>query len=297
MVNMIDQIKQRFLILGGSSRIASMMIKSWDIKSSIEVISQYRQTISDIKTHLPFHRQISFDPLNYNSSIVKKLSKIDTVICLAGISSGTKSELFLNTQLAEASLKLSEDIGAKRLFYASSAAIYGYGNSLTEQDTTNPVSNYGQSKLEAERFLEESNSCVSIISMRMGNALFADSITGQLTPPPFENLINLDFFPDGRTLCRSYIDPISLSRIINSLSDLSLKGFNILNIASIEEIEADQLLNKLKVPWIKNNRAKWDGQKITISTRLLHELLINSNLSNCWTKSLYDWSNIKKELN
>ena len=84
---------------------------------------------------------------------------------------------------------------------------------------------------------------------------------------------------------------------LNSLSYSSLNGFNILNVASIEEIEADQLLNKLKVPWIKNNRAKWDGQKITISTRLLQDLLIKSNLSNSWTKSLYDWSDIKKELN
>lgn len=294
MENMIDEIKQRFLIVGGSSRIASMMLKSWDIKSSIEIISQYRPTTKDVNTHIPFHRQIFFDPLNYNSSIVKRLSKIDTVICLAGISYGTKSELSLNTQLAKASLRLSEDIGAKRLFYASSAAVYGYGNSLTEQDVTNPVSNYGHSKLDAERFLEESNSCISIISMRMGNALFADSITGQLKQPPLENLITLDFFPDGRSLSRSYIDSISLSHIINSLSDLSLKGFNILNIASVEQIEADQLLNKLKVPWIKNNRSKWDGQKITISTRLLQELLIKSNLSNYWTKSLYDWSNIKK---
>ena len=199
MENMIDEIKQRFLIVGGSSRIASMMLKSWDIKSSIEIISQYRPTTKDVNTHIPFHRQIFFDPLNYNSSIVKRLSKIDTVICLAGISYGTKSELSLNTQLAKASLRLSEDIGAKRLFYASSAAVYGYGNSLTEQDVTNPVSNYGHSKLDAERFLEESNSCISIISMRMGNALFADSITGQLKQPPLENLITLDFFPDGRS--------------------------------------------------------------------------------------------------
>ena len=288
---------KKVLIIGSSGRIASMMRCNWDLGLSIEVIWHYRKK-EDVQYNLiPNQSEIFFDPMDYDASVVHKLEGVDTVVCLAGISFGTQSELFLNTQLAEASLKLSEDIGAKQLFYASSAAVYGYGNSLTEQDAANPVSDYGQSKLDAERFLEKSNSDVSIISMRMGNALFADSITGQLKPPPLENLIYLDFFPNGRSLCRSYIDSISLSRIINSLSDSTLNGFNILNVASIEEIEADQLLNKLKVPWIKNNRAKWDGQKITISTMLLQELLIKSNLSKDWTKSLHDWSNIKMEHN
>ena len=95
---------------------------------------------------------VSFDPISYSSSIVNKLGKVDTVVCLAGVSSGTQSELCLNTQLAEASLSLAEDLGAKRLFYGSSAAVYGYGEALNEFDTLYPVSDYGQSKIDAEMF-------------------------------------------------------------------------------------------------------------------------------------------------
>ena len=281
----------RILVLGGSGRIGSMTREGWDIKSPTNVIWQSRK-VFEHKEDRPLHKLISFDPISYSSSILNKLGKVDTVVCLAGVSSGTQSELSLNTQLAEASLSLAEDLGANRLFYGSSAAVYGYGEALNEFDTLNPVSDYGQSKIDAEKFLSESNSHVSIISMRMANALFADSITGRLRLPPQDNVINLDFFPDGKSLLRSYIDPLSLGHILDMLSVIPIPAFSVLNIASVEAIKADYLLNELRVPWVANHRPFWSGQKITISTKLLREMLSNNNLSHLWAKSIADWSKI-----
>jgi hypothetical protein len=289
--NLTSQGKGKILILGGSGRIGSMMRESWDIKSPTNVIWQHRK-VFEYQEHRPLHSVVSFDPISYSSSIVNKLGKVDTVVCLAGVSSGTQSELCLNTQLAEASLSLAEDLGANRLFYGSSAAVYGYGEALNEFDTLYPVSDYGQSKIDAEKFLNESKSHVSIISMRMANALFADSITGQLRLPPQDNAINLDFFPDGKSLLRSYIDPLSLGHILDMLSVIPIPAFSVLNIASVEAIKADYLLNELRVPWVANHRSHWDGQKITVSTKLLKEMISSYNLPNLWAKSIADWSKI-----
>ena len=268
-----------------------MMRDSWDIKSPTNIIWQNRK-VFEHQEDRPLHSLISFDPISYSSSILNKLGKVDTVVCLAGVSSGTQSELSLNTQLAEASLSLAEDLGANRLFYGSSAAVYGYGEALNECDSLHPVSDYGQSKIDAEKFLSKSKSRVSIISMRMANALFADSITGQLRLPPQDNSINLDFFPDGKSLLRSYIDPSSLGHILDMLSVIPIPAFSVLNIASVETIQADYLLNELRVPWVAKRRPHWDGQKITVSTKLLKEMLSNYNLHNLWAKSIADWSKI-----
>lgn len=289
---MTSQGKGKILVLGGSGRIGSMMRESWDLKSPTNVIWQYRK-VFEYQEHRPLHSVVSFDPISYSSSIVNKLGKVDTVVCLAGVSSGTKSELSLNTQLAKASLSLAEDLGANRLFYGSSAAVYGYGEALSECDTPQPVSDYGQSKIDAEKFLSESKSRVSIISMRMANALFADSITGQLRLPPQDNAIHLDFFPDGKSLLRSYIDPRSLGHIFDMLSVKPIPAYSVLNIASVEAIQTDHLLNELRVPWVANHRPYWGGQKITISTKLLKEMLISSNLPHLWAKFIANWSKLK----
>ena len=147
-------------------------------------------------------------------------------------------------------------------------------------------------QLDAERVLSGSKSRVSIISMRMANALFADSITGQLRLPAQDNSINLDFFPDGKSLRRSYIDSCSLGHIIDLLSVTPMPAFSALNIASVEAIQMNDLLNELRVPWVANHRSYWSGQNITLSTKLLRGMLSNSNLHSCWAKSLSDWSDV-----
>jgi nucleoside-diphosphate-sugar epimerase len=268
-----------------------MMRESWDFQTSMGVVWQYRKGLDNrqLRAH---ESAISFEPISYTSSIVRTLGKIDAVICLAGVSSGTQAELSLNVQLAEASLGLAEDLGASRLFYCSSAAVYGRGENLTERNAPGPTTDYGQSKLDAERVLSGSKSRVSIISMRMANALFADSITGQLRLPSKDNSINLDFFPDGKSLRRSYIDACSLGHIIDSLSVIRMPKFSVLNIASVEAIQMNDLLNKLGVPWVANQRSYWSGQNITLSTKLLRGMLSNSNLHFCWAKSISDWGDI-----
>ena len=111
------QDKGKILVLGGSSRIGSLMRESWKLKSTKDVIWQYRNKSAQ-KRDISLNNEISFDLDNYPSAVVNELGNIDTVLCLAGISSGTQSELNLNTELAEAGLKLSEDLNAKRFYYA-----------------------------------------------------------------------------------------------------------------------------------------------------------------------------------
>ena len=289
---MIDiKNRRKILVLGGSSRIASMIRKSWSPKPMTDVIWQYREKSNQNRNNF-LQNEIYFNLMSYPADLSKSTGNIHTVICLAGVSSGTKSELAMNRKLAEAGLNIAEHLGARQFFYASSIAVYGYGQSLMESDVPRPSSHYGQSKLDAENFLREANSFVSIVSMRMANFLFADSITRQLVSPPQNNLINLDFFPNGQSLCRSYIDPCSLTHIFDILVKTKISNYSVINIASAETIKVDSLLNKLSVPWIKNNCSNWDGQKITIDTSLLKEIVGNSNLKNLWNKSISEWKDI-----
>ena len=276
------------LILGGSSKLASLLRANWKTTAFDNAIWQFRKPVNYRRVALG-HELLVFDPLAYGSAAIGLLQGVQTVLCFAGETGGSVSDLSINKVIAEASLKLAEDIGAKRLFYISSAAVYGDGQMLTEFDEPNPCNDYGESKLQAEALLSGSDSAVSVTILRLGNVLFGDSITCQLRPGSGLNSVNLDFFPNGKSLTRSYIDSVSLLKVIEKLARNDTH-YRLLNVASVESVEVESLLTKLGVQITRKDRTYWSSQNITMSTNLLRQFVGADELAECWRRSQVKWS-------
>ena len=125
--------------------------------------------------------------------------------------------------------------------------------------------------------------------LRLGNVLFGDSITCQLRPGSGLNSVNLDFFPNGKSLTRSYIDSVSLLKVIEKLARNDTH-YRLLNVASVESVEVESLLTKLGVQITRKDRTSWSSQNITMSTNLLRQFVGADELAECWRHSQVKWS-------
>jgi nucleoside-diphosphate-sugar epimerase len=97
------------------------------------------------------------------SLTVKQLEGYDCVMHLAAISNDPMGELdtantySINRDGSIALAALAKQAGVPRFLFASSCSIYGKGETLdlTEEDATNPISAYAESKIEAEKGIGE----------------------------------------------------------------------------------------------------------------------------------------------
>ncbi len=104
----------------------------------------------------------------------KQLEGHDCVMHLAAISNDPMGDLdasitySINREGSIALAKLAKQAGVPRFLFAGSCSIYGKGEKLdlTEQDATNPVSAYAESKIDAEKgigLLADSNFIVGFL--------------------------------------------------------------------------------------------------------------------------------------
>ncbi|QLQ20365.1 MAG: NAD(P)-dependent oxidoreductase [Exiguobacterium profundum] len=141
--------------------------------------------------------------------------------------------------LARAAVAMADRAEARHLFVASTAAVYGIGRAPhAESGATQPVSDYGRAKLEAEAVVA-GRTATTIL--RIGNVAGADAILGNraarvvLDPVPGQ--------PEGPL--RSYIGPRSLARVMADLAVLAQSGAAlpaILNIAQAPPVGMASLL-------------------------------------------------------
>lgn len=219
------------LILGASGRIGRMLRHHG--LDGVAPVWQYRQAVDHANA-------VVFDPLKESPD----LGRYDTVLCLAGAISGTASALRSNRDLADAALDIGVACGAKRVFLASSAAVYGHATSpLTEDMPPQPISDYGRAKAEMEEaaLSHAAQSDLPITLLRIGNVAGADALLGQASSAP----ISLDRFPDGQGPRRSYIGPGDLAAVMGALLRAGAAGQNlptILNLSLPDAVEMSDLL-------------------------------------------------------
>ena len=94
-----------------------------------------------------------------------KHKDVDVVLHLAGLSNDPSSAWNpeANHQMnTVGTQRLVDGIGDKHIIFASSASVYGFSDKpkLTEEDPTNPISYYAESKLAAEEFVLQANGVV-----------------------------------------------------------------------------------------------------------------------------------------
>ncbi|RID90974.1 NAD-dependent epimerase/dehydratase family protein [Gemmobacter lutimaris] len=178
------------------------------------------------------------------------------VLCLAGVVPGPGADLDMNAGIAVRACELARANGARHVFLASSAAIYGSA-ALTDppfaEDTLpQPVSAYGAAKLAAEHAVAQwqaHNAGMGVTHLRIGNVAGADAVLGR--PLDARRLVDPVAGSTGGPL-RSYIGPQGFAQVLSGLSNLALTGGEIppiLNISAPSPVTMGALLTAAGVDW------------------------------------------------
>ena len=210
-----------------------------------------------------------------NEDILKASKNQDLVIHLAAKISVEESiknpsETFeINVKGTEKILEVCKKNNIKKIIVASSAAIYGEGNKInkiTEQTTMNPISPYGESKIEMEKKIIQfcSDNKIDYVILRFFNIYgigqskeYAGVITKFLEK--IKKNENLKIFGDGLQTR----DFVSIDDIIYSISKaIEHTGNGIFNIGSGEKITIKELAElmislsnkKLKIKYLNEKK-------------------------------------------
>jgi len=187
--------------------------------------------------------------------LMQQTGSIDAVLCLAGVTP-PHAPLDDNRRLALAALDLGRQLGAARVFLASSAAVYGPPDSalpLAETTTPQPLSAYGHAKLDMERAVARWHRArhtaqpppPAVSCLRIGNVAGADQL---LLNAAHGGPVVLDRFADGASPLRSYIGPETLARVVMSLLWTETLPA-ILNVAAPHPVYMDALLSARGIDW------------------------------------------------
>jgi len=147
----------RILVTGGRGYIGTHLV---------EILKEEGHTVTDVDLNLfegcEFEPCVTADVFlqqDFRSMEARQLEGHDCVMHLAAISNDPMGELdasatySINREGSIALAAMAKKAGVPRFLFASSCSIYGKGEKLdlTEQDPTNPVSAYAESKIAAEQ--------------------------------------------------------------------------------------------------------------------------------------------------
>lgn len=247
------------LVLGASGRLGRMMQAFWPGPERLKCQS---------RGALPGYRQV--DPLQEPERLRDLARGAGAVICLAGITPAQAQRsgdaLSLNVDLALAAVRAASEAGAARVFLASSAAVYGDADGpLEEGMVCNPLSAYGQAKLQMEeRAIAQADAVGQAVTvLRIGNVAGADAILGG-----WRAGMKIDTFPDGSTPVRSYIGPQTWARVMSVLcgtADLP----KVLNIAAPGVVSMGALLDAAGLVWATRPATAQTVARVAFSTKRL----------------------------
>ena len=178
------------------------------------------------------------------------------ILHLAGVLRGPTRALAENAAMALKVCVAAHKAGARHVFFASSAAVYGPAlGDHTEEEMPRPISDYGRAKLAMERqVLQWSQNAgpfaPKITVLRIGNIVGADALIGQATSG---RKIRLDRIAGQiRGPLRSYIGPRALAGVLAQLlGRVSMQRAmpSILNIATQQPVFMADLLDAAKIPF------------------------------------------------
>lgn len=256
---------KKILITGGAGFVGTHLANKLVESKNYEVI------VFD-NTSLPFEQNISnFNNKLNNISFVrgdvrnkedlrKSLNNVDIIIHLAAIVSVAVCEE--NPKLCEENniqgtrnvFEIAKELNIKKIIYASSAAVYGdlSSSSITEEDLTVPISNYGISKLENEKTAKEFSNEISSIGLRFFN-IYGPGLSMQNAYPSvlisfFKKIIQdqpIIVFGDGKQT-RDFVHVFDVVQAIEKSIDNNVNGSEVYNVGTGNETEIISLAEKIK---------------------------------------------------
>jgi len=187
------------------------------------------------------HKKIS----EMNESDWEMLGRIDRVVHLAALASVTESMTnpmkYYENNICEtiALLKYMRDYGVPRITFASSCAVYSNSNPICEEDdSTNPLSPYGYTKLVCERMIQRCLPPQHSTILRLFNVIGATEHDGDRHDPGLRLVTNLlRSIDSGKPIeirdiqaVRTYVDVLDVAKIIEMSINKPVSG--IINVCN-----------------------------------------------------------------
>ena len=252
------------LVIGASGQLGGMLRRHWPVAGELRCHSR-RPIPGFIPFELPKPGGAASD------TALSAARGVRAIICLAGVTPAAAKRsgalLSENANLALATLELAQEAAVPRVFFASSAAVYGArGGMLRETDEPTPLSEYGRAKLEMEQTVL-ARGVTGTTVLRIGNVAGADAILGGWRPG-----MQIDQFPDGRTPRRSYIGPVTFARVLHRLC-ASNELPSVLNLSAPGAVEMGALLDAAGLPWEPRPAAEGSIAEVQFDTNMLERLV------------------------
>lgn len=219
------------LVLGSTGRLGHLLRLHWPEQSKHEMRWHGRNPPTDP----------AFDILRDPTALREAIQRADIVLVLAGSTPASGSDLGSNIAIAQRVFDANDDTP---ILFASTAAVYGRGPSI-ETCSVEPVSDYGRVKRRAEEIVQghPAQSCI----LRIGNVIGADAL---LRDHRAERRLHV--FTDGTSPRRSYISPLQLAEVLETLITKLANGIelpDIVNIACPQPVFMANLLDAAGLNW------------------------------------------------
>ena len=261
---------KKTLITGGAGFVATHLVNELSKNSEYSIVIFDNFSIGS-KENILEKENVSWiqGDISNKEELQNALQGVDVIIHLAAIVSVTVCEQYpdictKNNIIGTKNIfELAKYFGIKKIIYASSAAVYGNlsSSSISEQDPTIPISQYGISKLENEKLAQTYSTNIQSIGLRFFN-IYGPGLSMVNAYPSvlisfFKNIqkqIPITIYGDG-TQTRDFIHVSDIVQAIHLALTTDINGSHIFNVGTgiqTSIIELAQHIQKL-IPTVKIN--------------------------------------------
>jgi len=238
---------EKALLVGASGRVGTLLRKAWALAppDKLDLVFQWRDAA-------PCSESLIWDPLEGPDALAvhsRAHGPPKTIMMLAGGTPATAAHLEINRQLAVACLEAARAVGTQRVLVASSAVIYGPGKGIpfSEETPCAPVSPYGFAKRDMEHACTPYRDAgMEVCCLRIGSVLGADAL--MLNAASMRRL-RIDRFADGNGPIRSFVGPLTLSRLLETLCTLGRPLPDTLNVGAPCPLRMSEIATAAELNW------------------------------------------------
>lgn len=267
-------MKRSLITVGAGGRVGRLL-QQVAARCPSDVRHFWTSRNADSSTESDRFRWTLDDGADKLGTLIARSGERATLFVLAGVTSGSETELAANAELARSCLVAAKRSGVARVLLASSSAVYGQPRfgPLTETDEPHLANAYGLAKLAMESIAAPfRDDGIDVCCLRIGNVLGADSLMRAAESASPDAPVLLDRFPDGDGPRRSYIGPKTLLRVVESLAGVDVALPFLLNTAAPNPVSMAALARAAEIPWKWREAPDTARQDITLSCARLETL-------------------------